>query len=326
MLTLGLGLGAGIGLVTLVGIGGLIGVVLCVPVLGVATWLGFRAEPIVEIVAPPAPAPDPGPGPAPEPEPPRLPREVEDIPGLLTMIELPGGMFWMGSDEHDDEKPRHPVTLSAFAMGKFPVTRGLYREVMGSGPDAWRETDDTLPANYIRWFDAVNFCNALSTRLGLEPCYRINEGSVTCHREANGYRLPTEAEWEYAARAGTETQYFFGDDAGRLGEYAWFGENADNRVHPVGKKVANRWGFHDVLGNVWEWCWDCYGPYSDRAVTDPAGPEDGADRPLRGGPFVGRHGNLRSGNRLGRRPWIRGVDIGFRCVRVPRASIDRRES
>jgi formylglycine-generating enzyme required for sulfatase activity len=242
------------------------------------------------------------------------------------MVELPGGTFWMGSPDtgaeaYENEKPQYQVTVSAFAISRYPITRKLYREICRTVPEAWKRDsdDDRLPANRVSWFEAVVFCNALSEHVGLQPCYRVDGERVEWERSADGYRLPTEAEWEYACRAGMASKWFFGDDPAALDRYAWFEANAHNKVQPVGEKAPNPWGLHDMSGNVWEWCWDWYDAYRAEAVTDPPGPENGRYRVLRGGSawdFGPR--DLRSARRLRNEPENRVVYLGFRCVRCPR--------
>jgi len=285
--------------------------------LGAAVWLGLTGDPIA------------------------LP--VADLPEPLTMLELPGGEFWMGSPQSEPDRPddetRHRVRVSPFAMAKYPVTQKLYQEVMEQSPSHFK--GDSLPVEQLSWFDAVRFCNKLSDRVGLQPCYRIVEpqqgkGKPTDGEEAqaeaqpevewdqmaNGYRLPTEAEWEYACRAGTETAYGFGDDPAQLGEYAWFNGNSKGRTHEVGMKKANGWDLHDLHGNVWEWCWDWYAAYqvtddNDKSVSliCPIGPLSGEGRVLRGGSFDGEPWFLRSALRDGGVPVFRNRGWGFRCVR-----------
>jgi formylglycine-generating enzyme required for sulfatase activity len=258
------------------------------------------------------------------------------------MLELPGGEFWMGSPENEseryDDETRHRVRVSPFAMAKYLVTQKLYQEVMEQSPSYFK--GESLPVERVSWFDAVRFCNKLSERVGLQPCYRIVEPKqgkdkpadeeaqaeaqpeVEWDQTADGYRLPTEAEWEYACRAGTATAYSFGDDAAQLGEYAWFKGNSENRTHEVGTKKPNGWGLSDLLGNVWEWCWDWYAEYpvtsdNDKSVSlvCPVGPPSGDWRVLRGGSFGGEPWSLRSANRNRREPTDQVRGRGFRCVR-----------
>ncbi|MGH8551865.1 MAG: formylglycine-generating enzyme family protein [Methylococcales bacterium] len=253
-------------------------------------------------------------------------KDPEKPASLLDMVAIPGSRFLMGGSRddpsaYDSERPQHPVRVASFLMSKYPVTVEDYRTVMTETPSEWVEQkpDDRCPANYITWLQAVEFCNALSEREAFKPCYKIEGRSVEWLRNRNGYRLPTEAEWEYAARAGTQSVYFFGDDAARLGEYAWYSENSGKELHPVGTLKPNPFGLHDLLGNVWEWCWDWYGPY-DATQNNPAGPESGEYRRLRGGSAWNVPGNLRSANRIGYQPEVRDEYIGFRCVRSPAAS------
>jgi formylglycine-generating enzyme required for sulfatase activity len=335
MFPIGLVLGGGFGALALLGIGGWSGIVLCVLLLGAAVPLVIGAEPVTRDVPglpdglrPSHPARQPLPENKPLPTPELTIRVVEDIPGLLEMVELPGGVFVMGSkadDEqaYDSEKPQHTVTVSSFAMGCHPVTRQLYREVMAERPGNWQDDqdDDTFPANYVSWFDAVMFCNRLSEQQGLIPCYRIDGRRVSWDREADGYQLPTEAEWEYAARAGTATRWFCGDEPTELERYAWYGANSENCLHPVGKKAPNPWGLYDMAGNVYAWCWDWYGEYDAEAVTDPAGPDSGVRRVLRGGAYWSVAGVLRSASRDWYVSGGRRVFIGFRVVRRPRRQL-----
>lgn len=251
------------------------------------------------------------------------PHEAEPAAPGPEMVRVPAGTFCMGSPEdeagrYEHEGPVHEVHISAFEIMRVPVTRRLYTEVMGSNrPEA--EADER-PVTEVSWFEAVQFCNRLSERQGLIPCYHINDGrNVTWNVAADGYRLPTEAEWEYACRAGTQSRFSFGDDEGELGRYAWYSGNAQREAHPVGQKEPNPWDLYDMHGNVYEWCWDWLGPYPDDPQTDPSGPAEGEYRVLRGGSawnFDPR--NLRSASRSRDEPGDRDFSIGFRCVRRPR--------
>ncbi len=224
----------------------------------------------------------------------------------------------MGSRDKEDqaqfsEKPRHRVTVSPFWMMSVGVTQQLYRAVMKQEPPAAEEAE--LPMVLVSWFDAVRFCNALSEQLGLRPCYQQMGDHLEWDLRADGFRLPTEAEREYATRAGSESRYSFGDDEANLGEYAWFAGNSDQKPHPVGQKRANDWGLHDLHGNVWEWCWDIYEWYSAAPVSDPVGPSSGSARTLRGGSFWGEPWSLRSAYRSKGEPHYLAGSYGFRCVR-----------
>ena len=259
----------------------------------------------------------------------------------------------------------HEVTLAPFAISRCLVTAALYqgvgedpaREGEGAPVDEGLPVNEGLPANEVSWYDAVAFCNRLSLRARRTPCYQIvpapdgGAPQVTWDRSADGYRLPTEAEWEYAARGGTTSRFFCGDDETALGRYAWFDGNSKGRPHPVGEKEPNPFGLYDMAGNLWEWCWDVYGPYragpqADPALQEEAAPsaggerarEDGAEgeagegvdkggdspprrvalRVLRGGSFDYGPGGLRSASRNWLEPGLRDWGFGFRCVRGSR--------
>jgi uncharacterized protein (TIGR03437 family) len=223
----------------------------------------------------------------------------------LNYVWVPAGTYTMGcsagdTECYDDEKPSHSVTISkAYWMGQTEVTVGAYKrfaqatgQTMPSGPSwdsGWRQ--DNLPMVNVNWDDARSYCIWA------------------------GGRLPSEAEWEYAARAGTQTKYYFGNDTALLGDYAWYYSNSRSVAHPVGQKKPNAWGLYDMLGNVWEWCQDWYGSYPSQAVTDPQGPSSGAYRILRGGSWVSNSRDTRVSIRSSYLPgdWI--FIFGFRCVR-----------
>ena len=250
-------------------------------------------------------------------------------PSGVGMIYLPGGTFTMGtSDGNPDEAPPHPVTVSAFLIDKFPVTHDLFEKAQCADPSHWQENPRT-PVERVRWRDAKQYCNERSKLDGLKPCYNEKTVEWDCDYAANGYRLPTEAEWEYAARAGKDLPFDFGS-ADKLGQYAWYAENADRQTHPVGQKKPNGWGLYDMYGNVSQWCEDVYSPeyYKQSPPTDPTGPAgSGKDvkRVMRGGNWSASaeacRATFRRGERTGNTDACFATDFcGFRCVR--RASAD----
>ena len=235
----------------------------------------------------------------------------------VQMVLIPGGRFIMGEENQIDAAP-HEVVLSPFYMDKNLVTQEQYEKVMGENPSRWK--GGTNPVEQMRWSDAARYCNARSRSEGLEPCYNLN--TWQCNFEANGYRLPTEAEWEYACRAGTQTAYSFGNDPSKLKDYAWFDENAGGKPHPVGQKPANPWGLYDMHGNVWQWCNDFYKVdyYQESPKEDPRGPTTGDTKVVRGGAWKFSAECCRCGYRYNEDPGYADVCFGydiycFRCVR-----------
>jgi acetoin utilization deacetylase AcuC-like enzyme/formylglycine-generating enzyme required for sulfatase activity len=197
------------------------------------------------------------------------------------LVLLPAGDFSMGQPGGRADEAPHAVSVAAFYMDRCPVTQAHYEAVTGANPSKRKGKEN--PVERVQWADAARFCNACSARDGLTPCY--DPQTWECRFEADGYRLPTEAEWEYACRAGSRTRYFFGDDAAKASPYAWFKPHSEGMAHPVGQKRPNAWGLHDMLGNVWEWCNDWYGDryYPESPRDNPRGPETGQQRVLRGG-------------------------------------------
>jgi formylglycine-generating enzyme required for sulfatase activity len=252
----------------------------------------------------------------------------EDVPGSIyknrigmEFVAIPAGTFLMGSPDADREaqpfeKPQHSVTISRpFYIGKFEVTQQQWEAVIGSNPYsrdrsnpfynlpgmAERITRPDHPAT-VSWTDAQEFIAALNAREG-----------------GQRYRLPTEAEWEYAARAGTTTSYSFGDADADLGRFAWFGENfASGGSHPVGAKAPNPWGLYDVHGNAWEWVQDWFDPsyYAMNPSVDPLGPAQGSKRVVRGGSWHNTAASWRTAFRRDYHPDYRGISIGFRVLRT----------
>jgi len=236
----------------------------------------------------------------------------------VAIVLLPGGQFTMGSDVNDDESPPHAVRVAPFAIDQYEVTQQQFVQLELPDPSHFKTAD--RPVEQVRWLDAALYCNARSKAEGLTACY--DEVSFRCDFTATGYRLPTEAEWEYAARAGTETDYFFGRAARDLARYACFAGSAKQKTDPVGHHRANPWGLYDMLGNVAEWCNDVYAAdyYRDAPAVDPRGPAAGDKRVMRGGSWKSSAAACRVAARQGRvagftDACFTGDTLGFRCVR-----------
>ncbi|MCL2155420.1 MAG: SUMF1/EgtB/PvdO family nonheme iron enzyme [Leptospirales bacterium] len=260
------------------------------------------------------------------------------------MVPISAGTFTMGSNDSADygASPPHQVALTGFYMGKYQVTQEQYEAVMESNPSSFSssptagEIQGKRPVEYVSWYDALVFCNKLSVIEGLTPAYIISSstnpddwGLVPTISDATwnavgivpgstGYRLPTEAQWEYACRAGTITAWYHDDYEPGLENYAWYYVNSNSMTHEVGKKLPNAWGLYDMHGNVWEWCWDWWDNYDSGASpeTDPLGASLGLFRVIRGGLWVDPAEDLRSAFRGHYYvPSLRSADIGFRLVR-----------
>jgi formylglycine-generating enzyme required for sulfatase activity/serine/threonine protein kinase len=256
--------------------------------------------------------------------------------GQIKLRLIPSGTFQMGSHDgggKNDEHPQHQVTITRpFYLGVYEVTQAQYEAVTGQNPSYFShkavgknavagQSTDQLPVENVSWLDAVKFCNLLSEKEGLRPFYQIGGETVrVLDWNAPGFRLPTEAEWEYACRAGNAAAYCFGADASQLGEYAWYDgisrANGTRCTHPVGRKLPNGFKVHDMHGNVWEWCWDWYDEayYKQSPVEDPRGPDAASGRVNRGGGWDDGAGNCRSAYRLRGVPADRDTDLGFRLA------------
>ena len=249
------------------------------------------------------------------------------------MIAVKGGMFTMGetseqgSDSLGQGKPTHNVTLSDYYIGKFEVTQELWQAVMGDNPSYFK--GNNLPVETVDWYDAVEFCNKLSELKGLTPYYKIEKNvkdpnnsnsydykkyKVTVNHGANGFRLPTEAEWEYAARGGNKSRGYKYSGNNNIGDVAWYTDNSGSKTHQVGTKLPNELGIYDMSGNVLEWCQDWEDNYSSGSQTNPTGPSSGSDRVYRGGSWSDSAKYCRVSDRDYDIPDDGDNDLGFRLA------------
>ena len=217
----------------------------------------------------------------------------------MEFVLIPAGTFSMGANEGEtDERPAHQVKISRpFYLGKYEVTQEQWQAIMGKNPSLF-QGNPKRPVEQVSWNDAQEFIRRLNAKENVKV-----------------YRLPTEAEWEYAARAGTATAYSFGDKASQLRQYGWYHDNAAKRTHEVGELQPNPWGLYDMHGNVWEWVLDWSGRYREGTVTDPQGPDSGAQHMRRGGGWNNEARYCRSANRYSVVGY-RDDFIGFRVVRI----------
>lgn len=248
--------------------------------------------------------------------------EVKDL--RPTMMLLPVGTFQMGSAEDDssafpDEQPRHQVEITQrFAISETEVTQAQYLAVMKENPSTFKDRDDwkKRPVEGVSWRGAIEYCNRLSVAVGLEQCYQVQGEKVTWTKGlgCRGYRLPTEAEWEYAARSDEGTQYAGSNQAD---EVAWFGEGPEKGgTHEVRGKKSNQWGLYDLSGNVWEWVWDSYDAYRAGSQKNPVGPLLGGHDPvIRGGYWANEAQSVRVADRGGHSPGARFQRVGLRLAR-----------
>jgi len=245
-------------------------------------------------------------------EPEQASGQAEESGSEIKMILIPAGHFMMGSERDIDTKPVAKVSVDAFYMDATEVTQEIYEKIIEENPSRILGRKD--PVEQVTWLDAIKFCNARSKREGLEVCYDME--TRTCNFEANGYRLPTEAEWEYACRAGEEGNYYFGSDPGKLKANGWFKGNSRNRHHSVGMKAPNAFGLYDMSGNVAEWVADWWDPmaYHSSAERNPAGPSRGEYRVTRGGSYADAAPSLSATARGFHTPTRGSEIIGFRCV------------
>ena len=251
------------------------------------------------------------------------------------LVSIRSGTFLMGSPDEaltwegdrqasSDELPQRALTIPAFQMCKTEVTQAHYKAALGTNPSYCDDgCGDNLPMQGVSWYGAVAYLNWLTElesealvaegKSPLTTCYEGSGADVRWVSGCTGYRLPTEAEWEYAARAETTTSWSFGEDPWVIGDYAWYSDNSSGKVHAVGTRRENPWGLSDMHGNVWEWVWDSYDSYNSGKVVNSTG----SRRALRGGSSYVSPWYLRSANRDGSFPEIRNGRVGFRCARGP---------
>lgn len=252
------------------------------------------------------------------------------------MIAIESGSFLMGSpagepgrEEQNDEEQHRVEVTRGFWLTTTEVSQALYEEVCGANPSRW--IGPSLPVENVTWFDCMRFCNRLSEFHGYRPAYMIDGERVEWDRSADGYRLPTEAEWEYACRAGASTAFGFGDDADLLHLYANYCDRTCERewrdtdhddgfafTAPVGSFRPNAWGLHDLHGNVWEWCWDWWEPFTADARSDPTGPPNGTHKVEKGGCWEVGPDMCRQAYRHYVEPDQKRSYLGFRIARTAR--------
>ena len=241
-------------------------------------------------------------------------------------VLVPGGSFTMGSPAsetgRDDDEVQHQVSLRGFAISKYDLTFDEYDAYCAATGTA-KPNDQgwgrgSRPVINVSWYDAVSYCNWRSTQDGKSPAYTISGTNVSCDFSANGYRLPTEAEWEYAAKGGPSASSLAVNavyaGSPNLDAVAWYSGNSGNQTHPVGQKAPNALGLFDMGGNVWQWCQDWYAEYPTANQSDPSGPASGGYRVLRGGSWISGAGRVRSAYRRNVGPGDRDIDFGFRLV------------
>jgi formylglycine-generating enzyme required for sulfatase activity len=257
------------------------------------------------------------------------------LPTPHRLLHVPGGTFTMGNDDTYgdaafDGRPAHEVTLSDFFIGEMAVTQDLWQAIMGDNHSY--NKGERHPVEQVSWFDAAVFCNRLSIETGKKPCYYTpddkvygqdtkgqwqlpNDGDVQCDTDASGYRLPTEAEWEYAAKGGPDHKYsgvYAGSDM--LEQVGWHDGNSDGHTHEVGLLLPNTLGLYDMSGNIWEWCNDWFGAYKRGAQKNPTGAKTGRDRVLRGGGYFHTSPYCLAAYRDRYWPVTRDNFFGFRLV------------
>jgi formylglycine-generating enzyme required for sulfatase activity len=244
---------------------------------------------------------------------------------FTSFIKVEGGTFYNGTSN---------VTLSTFYIDKYEITQNDYHAVMGVNP-SYFAGNPNRPVEWVSWYNAIEYCNRRSMQEGYMPCYSYstygtdpsnwpsgwntiaaNHTNVSCNWTANGYRLPTEMEWVFAAKGGNQSQGYTYSGSNTIDNVAWYSSNSGSRTWDVGSLASNELGIYDMSGNIWEWCWDIYGNYPSGAQTDPHGATSGSDRVRRGGSWYGGAYNCTDSWRSNLNATYIQYNIGFRCVRV----------
>jgi formylglycine-generating enzyme required for sulfatase activity len=267
---------------------------LTVALLALTAGYGYPQSTVKPVIPKPKPKPV-------SPKPERTTPAPQPAFAEPEMVYIEGGTFTMGctaeqgSDCYDNEKPAHSVTLSSFYIGKYEVTQAQWKAVMGNNPSYFK--GDNLPVEQVSWDDAQAFIRKLNQKTGKD------------------YRLPTEAEWEYAARGGKQSHGYKYCGGNTPDNVAWYCDNSDSKTRPVGTKQANELGIYDMSGNVWEWCSDWYAAYSSNAQTNPQGAASGSNRVHCGGSWYAYAGRCRVSSRGLHAPGYRSDGLGFRLAR-----------
>ena len=249
---------------------------------------------------------------------------INSIPVGMVMISVSGGAFIMGDTTSAYSAiPLHSVTLSSFSISKTEITQWQWTSIMGSNPSNYTSVGDNAPVESVAWYDCINFCNKLSISEGKTPCYSIggntspsdwSTGIVECNFSVRGYRLPTESEWEFAAKGGNSSLGYTYSGGNSISPLAWCVSNSNLIHHVAGTKAGNELGLYDMSGNVYEWCWDTYANYTSTAQTNPTGPAYGNNKILRGGAFLSSESQCRSAIRYSGDRTFKYSYNGFRVV------------
>lgn len=246
---------------------------------------------------------------------------------LLSLVKIDGGTFMMGSKDdtkiaENDEQKQHEVKVNSFELNQLEVTVWEWKQYCKKTNTKLPKTPswgwkDNYPITNVTWYDVIKYCNWLSKQDGLKPTYKFAGPLVVCDFNANGYRLPTEAEWEYAAKGGNKSKNTFFAGSNDSNEVAWHAKNSDKRPHSVGTKLPNELGIHDMSGNVWEWCWDWYNKdyYKTEDGNNPKGPIRGEKKSVRGGSWDSQESYLRTANRISTLPDVTNEFYGFRLAK-----------